>query len=80
MYIAGIMVDDYSPFTSMGWVLILVGVLFVALPYLSRVIPGAERVPWFILYVYKRDGFYFATSPLLILISLISILFNRSGR
>jgi len=80
VYIAGIMVDDNSPFTSMVWVLILVGVLFVVLPYLSRVIPGAERVPWFIIYVYRRDGFYFATSPLLILISLIAILFNRSGR
>ena len=80
MYIAEIMVDEYSPFTSLGLVLILVGILFVALPYLSRVIPVTERVPWFILYVYKRDDFYFATSPLLILISLISILFNRSGR
>jgi hypothetical protein len=63
----------------MGWVLILVGVLFVALPYLSRVIPGVERVPWYIIYVYRRDGFYFATSPLLILLSLISILFSRSS-
>ncbi len=80
MYIVGIIVDDYSPFTSMGWVLILVGVLLVVLPYISRIIPGAERLPWFILFVYRRDGFYFATSPLLILISLISILFNRSGR
>jgi len=75
-----VIMDDYSPFTSMGWVLILVGILFVALPYISRVIPGSERVPWLILYVYRRDGFYFATSPLLILISIISILFNRSGR
>ena len=80
MYIVGIIVDDYSPFTSMGWVLILVGVLLVVLPYISRIIPDAERLPWFILFVYRRDGFYFATSPLLILISLISILFNRSGR
>ena len=60
--------------------MILVGVLLVVLPYISRVIPGVERVPWFILYVYRRDGFYFATSPLLVLLSLISILFNRSGR
>ena len=80
MYIVVVIVDDYSPFTSMGWVLILLGILFVALPYISRVIPGAERVPWFILYVYRLDGFYFATSPLLILISIIYILFNGSGR
>ena len=41
--------------------MIILGALFVALPYLSRVIPDLERIPWFILYVYKRDGFYFAT-------------------
>ena len=79
MYIVGIIVDDYSPFTSMGRILILVGLLLVVLPNISRVIPGVERIPWFILYVYRRDGFYFVTSSLLILLSLISILFNRSS-
>jgi len=64
----------------MGWVLILLGALLVALPYISRIIPNAERIPWFILYVYKREGFYFATSPILILLSILSIFLNRSSR
>ena len=70
--------DEYTPFTSIGWIMILLGILFVALPYISRLVPNIEKVPWIILYVYKRDGFYFATSPLLILISLLSILLNRN--
>lgn len=63
----------------MGWLLILVGALLVALPYISRLIPNVERIPWFILYVYRREGFYFATSPILILFSLLSIFLNRSN-
>ena len=70
--------DEYTPFTSMGWILILLGAIFVALPYFTRLVPSIERIPWIILYVYKRDGFYFATSPLLIVISLISLFLNRS--
>jgi hypothetical protein len=68
--------DNYSPFTSLGWMLILLGAIFVALPYIVRFVPSLERVPWWILWVYKRDGFYFATSPLLIFISLISLLLS----
>ena len=70
--------DEYTPFTSMGWILILLGAIFVALPYLTRLVPNIERIPWFILYTYRRDGFYFATSPLLIAISLLSLFLNRS--
>ena len=60
----------------MGWILILLGVIFVALPYISRIIPDIERIPWWILWVYRSNGFTFATSPLLIFISLLSILLN----
>ena len=70
--------DEYTPFSSMGWILILLGAIFVALPYITRLVPNIERIPWVILYVYKRDGFYFATSPLLIVVSLISLFLNRS--
>ena len=72
--------DEYAPFQSMGWILILLGVIFVALPYLTRVIPNIERIPWWIIWVYRSDGFYFATSPLLIFISLLSILYNLFRR
>ena len=60
----------------MGWILILLGVIFVALPYITRIIPDIERIPWWILWVYRSNGFTFATSPLLIFISLLSVLLN----
>jgi hypothetical protein len=65
---------EINPFTVFGVLLILLGVIFVALPYLENVIPNLERVPWIILWVYRSGGFTFATSPLLIIISVISIL------
>ena len=68
--------DEYTPFQSMGWILIILGVIFVALPYISRIIPNIERIPWWILWVYRSNGFTFATSPLLIFISLLSVLLN----
>lgn len=60
----------------MGWILILLGIIFVAMPYLARVIPNVDRIPWWILWVYRSDGFTFATSPLLIFISILSIILN----
>jgi hypothetical protein len=48
----------------------------VLLPVITRNLPTLERLPWFILWVYKTDGFYFATSPLLIVLSLLSLLYN----
>ena len=77
MYIVTRM-NEYTHFTSMGWILILLGTILVALPYLSRLIPNVEKIPWIILYVYKRDGFYFATSPILILLSILSFILNRN--
>ena len=72
--------EPYREFTALGWFLILLGVIFVALPYIARTVPSVERLPWFILWVYRRDGFYFATSPLLILLSLLSIVWSYLRR
>jgi hypothetical protein len=72
--------DEYRPFAAMGWILILLGVLLVALPYLARLVPSVERLPWYIVYVYRSDGFVFATSPLLILLSIISLLWSYLRR
>jgi hypothetical protein len=66
--------DEISPFTVVGALLILMGIIFVALPYIERVVPNIEKVPWIILWVYRSEGFTFATSPLLIIISVISVL------
>ncbi|MFP3951590.1 MAG: hypothetical protein ACLFVP_05575 [Candidatus Bathyarchaeia archaeon] len=68
--------DPYRPFTTMGTLLIIIGILLVALPVIARRIPNIEEIPWFILWVYRSDGFTFATSPLLIFISLLSVLLN----
>jgi hypothetical protein len=72
--------DEYRPFAALGWMLILLGVLFVALPYITRLAPSVERLPWYVVYVYRSDGFYFATSPLLILLSLLSLLWGYLRR
>jgi hypothetical protein len=66
--------DEISPFTVVGALLILMGIIFVALPYMERVVPDLDRIPWIILRVYRSEGFTFATSPLLIIISVISVL------
>jgi hypothetical protein len=66
--------DEISPFTVVGALLILMGIIFVALPYIERVVPDLDRIPWIILWVYRSEGFTFATSPLLIIISVISVL------
>lgn len=70
----------YRPFTVMGLVLILCGLVLVALPLIARHLPNIERLPWIIVWVYRRDGFYFVTSPLLIILSVASILLNLFWR
>lgn len=61
------------PLTWMGLALILAGMALVLIPILGRYIDVFGIPPW-LLWVYRSDGFYFVTSPLLLLISFISIL------
>ena len=72
--------EPYRGFSALGWFLIVLGVIFVALPYVARIVPSVERLPWFILWVYRRDGFYFATSPLLILLLVLSFVWSYLRR
>ena len=58
----------------LGVVLIVLGVLFFIAPLLLEKMPSLERAPWIILYVYRTDGFIFATSPILIIVSIVSLL------
>lgn len=62
-------------FYAIGTILILLGIAFFIIPLLARTgsLSGI-RVPWIILYVYNRDGFYFVTSPILIILSVIVFL------
>jgi len=40
--------DEANPFTLVGILLILLGAVFVALPYISRVV-DVDKIPWIIL-------------------------------
>ena len=62
-------------FYSLGAFFLLLGVAFFLIPILARSgsLSGV-KMPWIILYVYQNNGFYFATSPLLIIISIAGII------
>jgi hypothetical protein len=70
----------FRPFTVMGLILILSGLVLVLLPIVARHIPSLDRLPWILVWVYRKDGFYFVTSPLLIILSLVSIMVNLYGK
>lgn len=76
----GEMESYYRPFTAMGLILILSGIILIMLPFITRHLPNLEKLPWIIVWVYRKDGFYFVTSPLLIILSLISIIVNLFGK
>jgi len=66
----------------LGIILMVLGALLFIMPILLEKMPALESIPWIILYVYRRDGFVFVTSPLLIIISTVSLLWwilTRSG-
>jgi len=76
------LVSDYSVFTVLGLILISLGILALLIPLLleSEALRWLERVPPIIIYVYRRDGFTFVTSPLLIIISLLYLLYRSFQR
>ena len=71
--------DEANPLALFGTLLILLGVIFVALPYLSCLV-DVEKIPWVILYVYRRGGFTFATSPILLFLSILSLILAYARR
>jgi hypothetical protein len=71
--------DEANPFALVGILLILLGAVFVALPYISRVV-DVDKILWIILYVYRSDGFTFATSPILLILSALSLLLAYARR
>ncbi|MEM3040707.1 MAG: hypothetical protein QXG97_01610 [Nitrososphaerota archaeon] len=64
--------SDYSIFTLLGVILIILGVVTFLLPYLLQadLLKRLEELPPILVYVYRHDGFYLATSPILIVICL----------
>lgn len=67
------------PLTWLGITLILVGVALVLLPILGKYI-DLSQVPSWLIYVYRSDGFYFVTSPLLLALSAISLIVHLLTR
>lgn len=63
-------------FQFVGLMFIALGAILFLLPFLLDRVPALERVPWIILYVYRKNGFVFATSPLLLIISVISLVWG----
>ena len=57
-----------------GILLMLLGALLFLTPILLEQLPSLSNLPWILLYIYLRDSFVFITSPLLLIISVISLL------
>jgi hypothetical protein len=56
-----------------GILFVLLGIAFILIPLLGRSLSNV-KIPWIILYTYNRGGVFFATSPILIIISVIGFL------
>lgn len=63
-------------FVGLGIIFIIIGVIFIIIPLILKVIPSisVEKIPWIILWVYRKNGFIIATSPILILIGVIYLI------
>ena len=72
--------NGFTPLTLLGILLIAVGAVLVALPLIAKHIPSLEDLPWIIVWVYRTDGFVFAASPILIIISIASLIIHLANR
>jgi len=61
------------PLTWLGLAFVLIGISLIILPIAARHVE-LDRLPGWLIYVYRSDGFFFATSPLLLLLSLLSVI------
>lgn len=57
--------------SQLGIVFIILGLILLLIPLLIKALPKLEGLPPLILYVYRADGFVFATSPILILFFIV---------
>ena len=76
------MASDYSIFTAIGLILIFLGILALLIPFLlrSEALEWLESIPPVIIYVYRRDGFTFVTSPILIIVSILFLVYRLLQR
>lgn len=59
--------------TLLGVAFILIGIALVLIPIIGNYI-DLSKVPWWIIYIYRSDGLVFVTSPILLIISAVSII------
>ncbi len=59
--------------TWLGIAFILIGTALVLIPILGRYI-DLSQVPSWLIYIYHSNGFYFVTSPLLIVLSIAAFI------
>ncbi|MGP3667843.1 MAG: hypothetical protein ACKD6N_04805 [Candidatus Bathyarchaeota archaeon] len=64
-------------FIGLGFFLILLGIVFIVVPIIAKYLPSIrlEHVPWILLWVYRKDNFWIATSPILIIAGIIYIFY-----
>lgn len=61
------------PLTWLGIALILLGVALILIPIIGKSIDLSQVPPW-VIYIYRSDGFYFVTSPLLLALSAATLI------
>ncbi|KXB05467.1 hypothetical protein AKJ49_00690 [candidate division MSBL1 archaeon SCGC-AAA382A03] len=59
--------------TVIGIIFILLGIILVLAPVLVQYI-RFENIPSWLLFVYRQENFYFATSPILIVLSIFFLI------
>jgi len=74
------METEYWAYTFLGIILIICGVVLITLPLIARSLNNIEKLPWIIVWIYRSDDFYFATSPILIIVSVLSIVVRMLKR
>jgi hypothetical protein len=64
-------------FYLVGAMMVVLGVSFILIPLLARSGTFSNiKIPWILLYTYNKNGFFFATSPILIIVSIAGILLS----
>jgi hypothetical protein len=65
---------SYPPFTLIGIIFIVAGIILVVLPLIAQHLPSLQKIPWILIWTYKSGNFVFVTSPILIIITIISFI------
>ncbi len=66
-----------TPLTVLGLLLIIAGAFLLSIPYIIKHVPTLERLeklPTILLYVYRKDSFFFITSPILLIVGAVYLI------